>query len=260
MVGLPLGSLAARQLGSNPWNDGYPALPADVEEFDNLWLFAYDEGRIDHYVSRLSGKLAQRDEALNELRVALALKSLGYRIVEWEPLGNGAKRGEYSITQDGHGVIFVEVKSPGWEGELAPEERAAGRTKQPKYIPGERRGGPLATWQRIRCCVEQAYSKFSPDRTNILVIADDFRVPLDDQQMGIALYNPVASLLAPLGCSDYACSDYGLGPFASSTFENIGSVARLTNELLSRQDYVDDCYRLRFYHNPFARKPVPPLL
>jgi hypothetical protein len=243
---LPLGSLAAGKLKSNPWSDGYPALQADVEELEALLSFAQAEGRIDLFVARLQGKRAQRDETLNELRLGLHFKSIRYRIVEWEPLGNNGKRGEYSVTHNGVDVIFVEVKSPGWEGELTPQERLAGRTKKPKYIPEERRGGPHALWQQIRACITRAYPKFAPDKRNLLVIADDFRAPPDRPQMDVALYNPNA---------DLGCPEYGLGCFASSTFENLGSVAWIENRLLTSRNYFDDCYRLHCHPNPFALKP-----
>jgi hypothetical protein len=41
--------------------------------------------------------------------------------------------GEYLIDTPEGQHVFVEVKSPGWEGELSDEERTAGRAKQPKY-------------------------------------------------------------------------------------------------------------------------------
>jgi len=180
---LPLGSFASRLLGNHPWNDGYPAYPTLVDELERLLLFAQDERRIDQLVARLRGKVAQRDEALNELRVGMHFKSVGYRIVEWEPLGDDLKRGEYSITHDGHDEIFVEVKSPGWEGELSSEEVRAGRTKQPKYQLNERRGGGFSQWPQIRACVNRAYPKFAPSSTNLLVIADDYFMPPDDIQI-----------------------------------------------------------------------------
>lgn len=71
----------------------------------------------------------------------------------WEPLGNDGARGEYSVAHEGEDSIFVEVKSPGWEGELGLEERLAGRTKKPKYIVGEGTGGPL---HRNPQCTEEA--------------------------------------------------------------------------------------------------------
>lgn len=250
MRGLPLGTLAGSRLRNHPWSDGYPALPADVDELETLLSFAQEERQIDQYVFRLQGKITQRDEALNELRVGLCLKSLDYRIVEWEPLGNNGTRGEFLIMHNGEEAIFVEVKSPGWEGELTPQERRSGRTKQAKYMREERRGGPLATWQQVRICVGKAYRKFAPDRKNLLVIADDFHVPLDEPQMEVALYNPQASL---------GCPEYGLGCFASSALENIGSVLRFENRLLSSRVYVRDCYGLQCYRNPFALRQLPAL-
>ena len=239
-----LGQFATSVLGNRPWNDGYPARLDDAEELDKLLLFAKGEGQLDLYISRVRGKLTQRDEALNELRVAFYFQSSGYKILEWEPLGNGEKKGECSITQNGKDVIFVEVKSPGWEGVLDPLERDQGRKSKPKYIPGEHRhGAVLATrWPRVRSCITNAYPKFSPHLTNLLVIVDDFFVPLvlpGDRQIEIALY----------GLPD-APDDYGPGCFASDKLENLGGVACFACNLFLGHhpwEYLFSCYA-----NPFA--------
>ena len=199
-------------------------------------------------------KPTQRDEALNELRVGLYFKSLNYRIVEWEPPGNNNKKGEYSITPNGEDVVFVEVKSPGWEGQLDPEEQRSVRKKQPKYMPGEIRCA-RGQWPQVRACIERAYPKFLPDCKNLLVIADDLRVPLDDLPMEIALYNPH---LLSTSLAEFGCSEYGFGCFASNKFENIGGVARFENRLLSSRSYFSDCYRLYLYPNTFGLKQLPP--
>jgi len=247
-----LGNFTTKLLGHRPWKDGYPAHPIYGEELEKILLFAESEGRRDHYISRLRGKLNQREESLNELRVAFHLKHQGFRIVEWEPVGEGRKKGEFSIARGEGGTIFVEVKSPGWEGELDLEQLHAGRKRKPKHMPEERRGGALGTWQRVRACISRAYPKFASDSMNLLVIADDFFVPLDDRQMQIALYGPPE-----------APNYYGQGCFASAEFEILGGVARFNVELihdfLSGRDHPLT-YRFCFYANPFALRRLPSCL
>jgi hypothetical protein len=66
--------------------------------------------------------------------------------------------------------IFVEVRGPGWECDLAPEVRSD-RKLLPKYINGEARfvdaAGPFVK------AIDKAVPKFLAARTNIVAIADD---------------------------------------------------------------------------------------
>lgn len=243
------GNFTTKPLGHRPWKGGYPAHPFYIEEREKLLLFAESQGRRDHCESRLRGKLAQREESLNELRVAFHLKHRGFRIVEWEPAGEGRKKGEFSIARGEGGTIFVEVKSPGWEAELDLEQLRAGRKRKPKHMPEERRGGALGTWQHARACISRTYPKFARDSMNLLVIADDFFVPLDDRQMQIALYGPSED-------PNY----YGRGSFASTEFEILGGIARfkveLIHDFLSGRDH-SLTYRFCLYPNPFALRRLP---
>ena len=112
-----------------------------------------------------------------------------------------------------HLLVFVEVKSPGWEGELSDKERRAGRAKQPKYQP--RGGGAFGNWQPLQKCIASAktYPKFAPTQPNLLIVADDLMVSLPDSiwHVEIGLY------------ADH--TGYGeMGYFTSSRFENLGGV------------------------------------
>jgi|SRR5208283_1113076 len=125
-----LGPVARRLISPDRWTDQYPAWPASAKELDVLLLFADEQGRLAHFIPRLESRNTQRDEALSELRVAYLLHHNQFPVVRWEPPGLNGKVGEYLIgTPEGQDV-FVEVKSPGWEGELptriaAPGERSS---------------------------------------------------------------------------------------------------------------------------------------
>ncbi len=42
-------------------------------------------------------------------------------VFEWEPLGANGKRGEFLMGVDPRQPVFIEVKSHGWEDEIAKD-------------------------------------------------------------------------------------------------------------------------------------------
>jgi hypothetical protein len=69
--------------------------------------------------------------------------------------------GEFLVGFDRGQPIFGEVKSPGWEDEIAKAEgQDSPRFQQPKYIDLE--GGATAPWAAVRYAVTKAYPKM-PD-------------------------------------------------------------------------------------------------
>jgi hypothetical protein len=202
------------------------------EELDTVLQFADSQNRTGQFVPRLESKNTQRDEALNELRVAYFFHRSGFPIVQWEPPGLNGKRGEYLLSTPEGGKIFVEVKSPGWESELSDAERQAGRTKEPKYRG--RGGGAVRHSEDLRRCISSAYPKFAPTQPNLLVISDDFLVPLDFTQ-------PYSA--------DIALYDRHSGYFMSSKYKNIGGIGIFTAEGTTRRGVE---YRFQVFDNPFA--------
>src|SRR2546426_8396306 len=103
--------------------------------------------------------------------------------------------------------MFVEVKSPGWESEIANVEgQDSPRLQQPKYINAEARiTGP---WLSVRNSVKMAYPKMPNSIPTLLMIADDLTVPLSNWLLNveIALYS------ADGGC------------FAGSKYQRLGAV------------------------------------
>ena len=184
-----LGSVARRLICPDRWTDEYPAWPEYARELDVLLKFADERDRLAQYVPRLQSKNAQRDEALNELRIAYWFHHTGFPVARWEPPGLNSKVGEYAIATPAQKDVFVEVKSPGWEGELSEVQLQSGRAKQPKY--GHKGGGAIGNWIPLRKCIEKAYPKFAPTQPNLLVVADDLIFPLHYSldHVEIALYN-----------------------------------------------------------------------
>jgi hypothetical protein len=236
-----LGPLTSNLLYPFPWKDDYPVWQEWADELERLLSFADSQGQMPAFLPRLkTDRRNQRDEALNELRVAFFLHRNGFPIVAWEPAGLRGKVGEYSVRVPEGITVFTEVKSPGWESGLDPAERLAGRTKLPKYIDGE--GGAFANWEGVRKCIasSKTYPKFSPTQPNLLVIADDFFVSLHDSewQTEIALY--------------FDRSSYGseTGYFSSSAYANLGGVGMFGAIVEVGKMRVD--YRFRVYNNPFT--------
>jgi hypothetical protein len=233
-----LGPVARRLVSADRWTDQYPAFPAVAKELDELLRFADGQGRLPHFVPRLEARNAQRDEALSELRIAYLFDESRFPVVQWEPPGLNGKVGEYLLgTPEGQN-IFVEVKSPGWEGALTEAARKAGRARLPKFIP-QAEGGAIGNWQPLQRCIasEKTYPKFAPTQPNLL--ADDLHVDLFEipEHIEVALY------------ADHAL--YGeVGYFTTPRFENLGGVAlfRAFSEL--RSSGIE--YEFQLFANPFA--------
>jgi hypothetical protein len=235
--GVKLGSIASKLFSPPWWTDYYPSSQAWADELELLLQFADSDRQIGNFLPRLNTpRRNQRDEALNELRIAYFLHGSGFPVVAWEPPGQGGKVGECSIRAPEGSTVFTEVKSPGWESELAQAERLAGRTKLPKYIDGD--GGPYANWKGMRDCIRRAYGKFTPNEPNLLVIADDFFVNLTVAQLPIdvALYD--------------SHTGYGgeAGYFTSAAYQNIGGVAVFA----ATAERASIGYRFQVFENRFA--------
>jgi len=112
----------------------------------------------------------------------------GFRVVEWEPPGEGMTRGEALVSLLGSPDVFVEVKQPGWQGErrprrirdlraLSPESREQifARMKQEKYIDLE--GGPVGSHIAAMDVVRRnALPKLMDRCPNLAVVVDDLSV------------------------------------------------------------------------------------
>lgn len=225
---------------------GTDDFPADLEWADEheAWLrFIDSEGALPIYRPRLKGPRERRDEAFAEIAVAYFFATkCGMSIFEWEPPGAGGKKGEFLTGFDAHHALFVEVKSPGWEDEIARSEgRSSPRLQQPKYINDRARStGP---WASARHAVKKAYPKMPSNTPTMLVINDDLMLPLVEwgpDMMRIALYKP--GLPGSASAED--------GPFLDNRYARLGAVGvfKVVKPPLR--------YRFMVFENPHALAAV----
>jgi hypothetical protein len=234
--------LSERLLHEARWagKDAYPAHLEYSIELEGLLGFIQGHNQLSSFWPRLSSPRTQeRDDALQEIRVARFLTAHGFPVSRWEPPGNGNLIGEFSVQALPAPEIFVEIKSPGWEGELTQEQRDAGRAKQEKYQNLE--GGAVGPAQKIRMSMPKAYPKFLSTQPNLLVIADDLFVPL-------ATWGDLPAEQALFLKSTILEGEAGY--FTARNFENLGGVALFKVELPVGKGLQ---YEFLLYPNPIAR-------
>jgi len=147
-------------------------------------------------------------------------------------VGRDRNKGEYLIQGPSGKNTFVEVKSPGWEGELSDEERKGGRLRQEKYLAFE--GRAVAPWKAIQFAVDKAYKKFATDIPNLLIVADDLFLPL---RYDTAIHAEEAL---------YETRNNGC--FIDARYANLGGVGVFWIENDGRQIW----YEIRLFLNPHA--------
>ncbi len=143
--------------------DDFPACEEWADEVETWLAFADNAGELGRYLPRLRGPQQKRDETLMELAVGHFLQATcGHPVIGWEPTGVGGTLGEYLIAiAPGPAPAFVEVKSPGWEQEIAKAEgQTSPRLQRPKYLQNEVMS--TAPWASVRHAVKKAYPKL-PD-------------------------------------------------------------------------------------------------
>jgi hypothetical protein len=209
-----LGPITTRLKSQASWRDdpSYPAWQEYADECESLLEFALDHGALNRFLPRLRAKKQQRDEAMNEIRVARYLASRGYPVTDWnEPEDAPGYNVEFAVALDAGSSAVVEVKSPGWEAELTDAQRKQGRARQPKYIGIE--GGAAGPVQVIRRAVDKALPKFSGNVPSIVVVSDDCRVNLGEWGWG-----PLQMALLQKSAA------WGDGLFHKSEYANLGAV------------------------------------
>jgi hypothetical protein len=239
--------------GMSRWRgtDEFPSCTEWADEHESWLQFLKVRGALDRYLPRLRELKQQRDEAFAEIAVAYFFDiKCGLSILGWEPAGESGRLGEFIIADSSSACIFVEVKSPGWEAEIAADEgQSSPRLLQAKYVPDDdaRATGP---WAAIRHAVRKAYPKLMASMPTLLVVNDDLMVSLSDwghQAGDIALYTPKhAGYRQGQG---YLGED---GPFANRNFERLGGVGVFTVDLPSGGIR----YRFELFENPFALPSV----
>jgi hypothetical protein len=126
-----LGPLTQQLLSGARWYgaDQFPAWQVWADDVEEVLAFLECEGRLAAFlaVTRKAATPQHRDASFAEARGAFHLARNGFRVVQWEPPGEGTTKGEAQVSLAGAPDIFVEVKQPGWQGEhIPPLRREAG--------------------------------------------------------------------------------------------------------------------------------------
>jgi hypothetical protein len=187
-----LGPRTRQLLSGAVWEgaDAFPASQAWADDVEQVLSFLECEQRLEAFLATCkSAKTPQhRDACLAEARGAFHLSRHGFRVLQWEPPGEGRKKGEVLVRLAHSPPVFVEIKQPGWQGEtfplrlaerqnLSPEERALRqeRIKKDKYLhlEGGAVGSHLAALDVVR---RNALPKLTDRCPNLVVIVDDLKV------------------------------------------------------------------------------------
>jgi hypothetical protein len=235
---LRLGPAARRFVSPERWTDGYPGPVAYSRELDVLLDWASKRNYLNRFLPNIEAKNTKRDEALNELRLAYLFDHTGFPLVRLDPPGADTRIGEYLLNSPERANVFVELKSRGWESELSKEEIAAGRQHQPKYR-NQVEGGAVGNWDPVQRCIEsnKTYPKFTNNQPNLLIIADDLKVPLH-----FSLIHVQSALFGT--APPYPRDGY----FNSNRFENIGGLGIFG----SSSSGAGLEYEFIIYPNPYA--------
>ena len=196
--------------GASKWGDVYPAWQPYADECERLLTFVDGHGQLSRFWPRLVGRPQQRDEALNEMRVAYFFEQSGFPIIGWEVVDALPYNVEFEISTGGGKTAYVEVKSPGWESELSEAEIKAGRARQDKYDDKARAVGPEEV---VRRTVKKAMPKFTGKVPSLIVISDDCFVNIGTWGTG-----PVTMALTEQSAT------YGPGVFRDPAYATVGGV------------------------------------
>ena len=236
-------SLGADWLGSGEFHDLVAAGGGGLWE---TWFnFVLANAGLGGYAPRLKGPQVQFTGACREIAVAHFLVTwCGMRIVEWQPHGSQGMLGEFAVASHAGHRIFVEVKSPRWQGEIAQVRGDTDpRLCMPKYTGIETRAtGP---WAAAKYAIKKAYPKVPDTMPTLLVINDDLLVPLAKLAAithDIDLYVP-KSRVNPDG-----------GAFADDRYERLGGVGLLTVDDFDTRRGVQ--YTFALFENPHALPAV----
>lgn len=229
-----LGPRTESVISAAGWARAKPHCPSSqrwADEFERVFSYADRIGQFARYFNRLtSNRYSQFDSSLSELRVAFHMHRSGFPATKWEPIKKDGNEGEYIVVCPSGEEVFVEVKSPGWESQLTESEINAGRARQDKHKDLEARS--IATHKAIRFAIRKAYKKFDLSSPNLLVIADDLFVQLENAPKKFAQW----ALYEPGGC------------FTSSEFENLGGVGIFWVD----QESDELGYRMELFINGYA--------
>jgi hypothetical protein len=149
----------------------FPSTQKWADETERILSFLDVQDVLDDFLPRLCARESERDGAMAEARAGYFFTRNGFRILVWEPEEVANHPGDLEIQWRASEPIFVEVKGPGWEGELSQEALDSGRQRLPKYIQGETRS--VDPTERVAFAIGKAVPKLAANRVNLIVVADD---------------------------------------------------------------------------------------
>ena len=126
----------------------------------------------------------------------------------------------------------MEVKGPGWESELRPEERARGRQQMGKNVDLEVRA--VDSIRPMLYAIDKSVPKFVHERCNLVAIVDDL-------------------FISPTGLPSDWLEAAVQSHLQTKEHQTVGGVFLLKPELSSGP--IDDLYR--FVPNLKAARPLP---
>jgi hypothetical protein len=184
------GRLTQKLLSGANWlgADGFPGAQVWADDVEQVLTFLQQESRLSVFLSLIQkAKNPQhRDAQLAEARAAFHLTRVGFRILGWEPAGEGGNKGEMLVSLDDSPAVFVEVKQPSWRAERVPRNRELNRlspkekkllfdrVRQDKFLPGICEGRSVAPQETTMDVVRRnALYKLTDSCPNLAVVVDD---------------------------------------------------------------------------------------
>jgi hypothetical protein len=185
--GVKLGPLTAQIAANARWlsQDEFPSRQNWADDVEQLLNFLVAQNRFEGCLPRLRDVNAEhRDAMLAEVRVAKFLVESGIEVVEWEPTAVPGRPGDLLVRlATDHDVppVFVEIKAPGWRGELTKGMATATQTERAEVIARVNREKHINAEARfvdpagavIDVIARNAVPKLAPDRLNLVAIVDD---------------------------------------------------------------------------------------
>jgi hypothetical protein len=231
---ITLGPLTRFVVSGVRWDstDSFPGWQAEADEFERLLCHLVAHDRFHSFLPRLRLTCKHRIAALAEARASFFFHRIGFRILEYEPLGDNNTKGDLLIQWRESPPIFVEVKAPSWHGEVAAvnpstsmqQEWIKKRFLQPKF---DYVGCVADSASRVLEVVEHnALKKLRRNGPNLVVVADDLFV----SALGfLTLESKATELMSNAKCD------------------------RLSGLLLFKSDLKSGVdYRIQYLHNPSA--------
>ncbi|MCP4545814.1 MAG: hypothetical protein GY835_05030 [bacterium] len=172
-----IGPLTKQILARATWkpHNQFPAHQCWADEFERALQMLDKEGVLSDFVDRLS--MGERG-VWAEVWAAYYFDQQRFRFCRWQPEYVAGRPGDMEVSLDNSSPVFVEVKRPGWQGELSSEELDTGRADRPKYINAEVRSFDNVT--PIMYSLRKALPKLREYSANIIVVVDDMFVsPLE---------------------------------------------------------------------------------